>query len=196
MQRAAKTAAVAAAVAAATATPPPTSTQRAVTQGAGGGSSGKALSTPVPERTETPTPIPPTATTAAPATAAAATATATPKPAQPAAPVDLGQAAVSLLSPADGHTGHGVITFSWATDYPLAENQAFEPVFWRAGADPMRDGRGYGGATRNKSLTVNWDELGVAADGYQWGVLLVETNPYKRIHFMGGGFGFQYTGPG
>ena len=120
--------------------------------------------------------------------------TATQQPAQ-AAPPDLSRASVNLLSPADGHTGHGVITFSWATEHPLAENQAFEPVFWRAGTDPMRDGRGYGGSTRNKSITINWDELSVAADGYQWGVLLVETNPYKRLHYMGGGFGFQFTGP-
>ena len=116
-------------------------------------------------------------------------------PAAAAAPLDLSQASVSLLSPADGYTGSGAITFSWATEYTLQENQAFEPVFWRAGGDPMRDGRGYGGATRGSSLTINWNGLDIAQDGYQWGVLLVETNPYKRLHYMGGDNGFQFTDP-
>jgi serine/threonine-protein kinase len=164
--------------------PAPTNTRAARTATPGG-----AQSTPVPQRTNTPTPLP--------ATPISGAAAATPRPTRATAqPVDLSRATVSLLSPEDGHTGHGEITFSWATDYQLQENQAFEPIFWRAGGDPMRDGRGYGGPTRDKSMTINWDKLNVASDGYQWGVLLIEMNPYKRIHYMGGGYGFQYTLPG
>lgn len=100
-----------------------------------------------------------------------------------------------LLEPVDGFSGHGSITFRWATDYQLQEGQAFEPVFWRAGGDPMQDGRGYGGSTRGTSITINWDQLNLAADGYQWGVMLITTKPYGRIHYMGGGNGFQYAGP-
>ena len=100
-----------------------------------------------------------------------------------------------LLEPVDGYTAHGVVTFRWETAYQLQENQAFEPIFWRAGADTLRDGRGYGGATRGTSVTINWDMLNLAPDGYQWGVLLVEMNPYRRLRYMGGGNGFQFAGP-
>jgi hypothetical protein len=103
---------------------------------------------------------------------------------------------VRLVSPVDGFSGSGAVTFSWETNYRLQGNQAFEPVFWRAGGDPMRDGRGYGGSTRGASVTINWDALGLAADGYQWGVMLVETDPYKRLHYMGGGLGFQFSPDG
>jgi hypothetical protein len=153
------------------------------------------LSTAVPERTLTPTPPPATATPLTADTATPAPATSKPAAATT-APLDLSQASVKLLTPADGYTGRGVVTFSWETAYPLADNQAFEPVFWRAGTDPLRDGRGYGGVTRSSSITINWDAVDAAADGYQWGVLLVETNPYKRLHYMGGANGFQFTGAG
>lgn len=173
-----------------TAAPTKTATARAAAPSAAGEGSGQ--STAVPDRpTNTPRPPTPTATAGAAATRPPATAT----PPKDVTPFDPGQATVRLIEPADGHTGHGAITFRWETPYQLQENQAFEPVFWRAGGDPMRDGRGYGGTTRGTGMTINWDEVNAAPDGYQWGVLLVETNPYKRIHYMGGGSGFQFTGP-
>jgi hypothetical protein len=149
------------------------------------------LSTPVPKRTNTPTPRPQTPTVTASGTA---TATATKAPAKATAAPDLSSATVQLLQPPDGHTGYGVITFQWATDYQLPEGQGYELVFWRAGGDPIRDGRGYAGITQGTSSTIDWDELEVAPDAYQWGVLLVEKIPYARLRYMGGGFHFQYTG--
>jgi hypothetical protein len=88
-----------------------------------------------------------------------------------------------------------VITYRWETPYVLADNEAFEVVFWRSGGNPMQEGRGWGGTTRNGSITINWDNIDAAPDAYEWGVLLVNANPYKRLHYMGGGNRFQYTGP-
>lgn len=156
---------------------------------------GKGQSTPVPARaTNTPTPkLQPTATSLPQAGATAVGSVAAKN--TPAPTPDLSSASVRLVEPIDGHTGHGVITFRWETKYQLQDNQAYEVVFWRAGSDPLRDGRGWAGYTRNLSSIIDWDEIDVAADAYLWGVLLVNMEPYERIHYMGGGNRFQFTGP-
>ncbi len=164
---------------------------------------GEQQSTPVPERVvSTPTPLP----TPAVKPSAAATVPTTPQGASApvagadasatAAPLDLSKADVRLVEPEDGYTGHGAITFRWETDYQLQEKQAFELVFWQAGGEPMRDGRGWGGTTRTMSSTINWDNMDLPAGGYKWGVLLVKTDPYERIHYMGGDNRFEFTGSG
>lgn len=89
-----------------------------------------------------------------------------------------------------------MVNFQWQTNYELPEGQAYEPVFWRSGLDPMRDGRGYGGVTRETALTINWDKLDIASDHYQWGILLVATQPdYKRLAYLGGANMFHLAGP-
>lgn len=58
----------------------------------------------------------------------------------------------------------------------------------------MRDGKGWGGVTQGNSTTVNWDKLDVAKDTYFWGVLLVTTDPYHRLKYLGGGNAFSFEG--
>jgi hypothetical protein len=158
---------------------------------AGSQTAGKGQSTPVPDRaTNTPTPRPQPSATLTPETNSPAAVKDV-----PAAPPDLSSASVRLVEPIDGYTGHGVTIFRWETAYQLQDKQAYEVVFWRAGGDPMRDGRGWAGYTRALSSTIDWDKIDIAADAYLWGVLLVKTEPYERMHYMGGGNHFQFTGP-
>ena len=55
----------------------------------------------------------------------------------------------------------------------------------------MRDGLGWGGSTTSTETTIKWDKLPVARDYYYWGVLLVQSDPYVRIKYLGGANGFS-----
>ena len=61
------------------------------------------------------------------------------------------------------------------------------------------------GAQSSTAVTVNLDKAGaalpnllIAGHDYEWGVLLVTTNPYQRLQFLGGRqrFRFEYSGGG
>lgn len=94
---------------------------------------------------------------------------------------------VTLLVPNEGDTLDSKLTFSWVVSTALPDGYQFEPVFWRAGEDAIRDGRGYGGTTTNTSLTVSADVFRATGEGeYYWGILLVKTDPYQRISYLGG----------
>jgi hypothetical protein len=88
------------------------------------------------------------------------------------------------------------VEFRWAANFTPEAGQAFEAVFWRQGEDPMRDGKGWGGTSQGTSITINWDKVDLAPDTYFWGVLLVETDPYRRLQYLGGGNGFSLEGGG
>ena len=91
------------------------------------------------------------------------------------------------------------------TTVTLAENQYFELVFWQPGEDPMGPSFSPVGAGKESSYTVDLDKaseilsaLLISGREYEWGVLLVELNPYHRLRYLGGGhrFLFQHTGGG
>lgn len=69
----------------------------------------------------------------------------------------------------------------------------------------MQDGFGPVGAQAKSAVTVDLDKAGailsnllIAGHEYNWGVLLVTTNPYQRLQYLGGGqrFRFEYSGGG
>lgn len=94
---------------------------------------------------------------------------------------------VTLLVPNEGDTLDGKLTFSWTANALLPESYQFEPVFWRVGEDPLRDGRGYGGATAGASLSITAEAFRASGNGeYYWGILLVKTAPYQRVTYLGG----------
>jgi hypothetical protein len=110
----------------------------------------------------------------------------------------------TLVEPLDGVIS-GKRTFRWTTNVTLAENQYFEMVFWPAGQDPLTAGFGPGGSTQETAITVDLDgaanslpNMLVSGQKYQWGVLLVQLNPYQRLQYLGGGHEFQFerTGDG
>ncbi len=173
-----------------TATPPATATRV------------PATATAVP-----PTAVPPTATVPAPATATsvpvAATPTPTPLPAPPTANLPI-NAAVTIQEPL-ASVLQGRYTFRWQGSVPLSENQYYELVFWPVGGDAMGNGFGPIGARKDVAVDVDLDRtadtlphLFQSGGDYQWGVLLVELNPYRRLAHLGGNhqFRFQRSGGG
>lgn len=99
--------------------------------------------------------------------------------------------AVTLITPDDNYVGGGRIQFNWSADFALSQDQAFEVVFWRPDADPFRESFGFGTST-NTTFSVDLDSIYHLPDHpltegtYKWGVLLVNTNPYSRIQYLGG----------
>jgi hypothetical protein len=105
---------------------------------------------------------------------------------------------VTLLEPLTSVL-QGRPTFRWTTDVRLAENQYFELVFWSVGRDPMNSSFGPAGSIKESSLTVDLDKAADALPNllqvgqeYQWGILLVELNPYQRVQYLGGGQRFRF----
>ncbi|MEZ4713884.1 MAG: protein phosphatase 2C domain-containing protein [Caldilineaceae bacterium] len=139
----------------------------------------RPTSTPLPTPTETP-----------PATATSTGAPVTPSSTRLAGAAPVAGAAVELISPNDGDSTSSRIFFKWEANFELGVNQAFELVFWRPGQDPMRDGLGLAGAGPLASVAVSADaaaQKGVGNTELEWGVLLVNLQPYGRIQFLGGG---------
>ena len=109
-----------------------------------------------------------------------------------------GDGSVTLLAPLDTLL-LGRQTFSWSTNMTLAEKQYFELVFWPAGSDPLAFGFGLVGATKKLSINIDLDRIADSLPqffypqvDYQWGILLVELQPYKRLAFLGGGHLFRF----
>lgn len=172
-----------------------------------------AISTPIPRRTSTPTATPtattqptPTVTPTARTTAVQPTAPPTAVANQPQPASQPASVTASLLEPAAGMVGGGARLFRWQASQALSGNQAFELVFWRPGQDAMRNAFGPAGVTQNAQhgVTINLDEadvtLGALLDpgDYLWGVLWVETAPYRRIALISEArpFRFERSGGG
>lgn len=145
-----------------------------------------AMSTPVPDHTLVPTATPTPVNTKP----------ATPQLPTPQAPTAMPkiQRSVQLISPSDGASGQGKVEFQWQANFDLAPGQAFEPIFWREGQDPLVSGLGWGGTSQSTNHLVDFKVA--APDAYLWGVLLVETTPYKRLQFLGGGWHYTVQGAG
>jgi protein phosphatase len=146
---------------------------------------------PTPTATMTPM-VTPTVNQVRTPTRAATPGQAAPTPTSAVSPSNTGnvpQLTISLLAPGDGDTLSDRTTLSWAISSILPTGYLFEPVFWQGNKDPMLDGRGYGGATKETTLgiTVETFRASGASEGeYYWGVLLVKENPYQRVTYLGG----------
>lgn len=107
---------------------------------------------------------------------------------------------VTLFSPNHGDSGAGVVTFRWRLEGgSLGPNQAMELVMWQSGRDPLTAALGLAAPVRQPSveLPVNLPGIPWLAPGqWQWGVLLVETAPYRRIKLLSDSWGFSFQGSG
>lgn len=176
-----------------TATQPPAATNTAVLSPPT--ATRDATQTPIPTSTPQPTPTPTVAPTA--------TATQSPTPTRLATPTPppLANTTLTLLEPLRSELS-GRQTFRWVTDAVLGENEAFEMIFWEVGKDPLNDGFGPFGTTTISRIEGNLDifasETGtrflVRGREYEWGVRLVQTNPYIRLRYLGGAHQFYYGG--
>ncbi|MEZ4713887.1 MAG: protein kinase [Caldilineaceae bacterium] len=144
----------------------------------------------------------PTATRTPSATAtrtptAAATATAT-VPSTPAPPPVPPSGSVTLLGPLDAVL-RGRQVFRWSSSITLRGNQYYEMVFWPVGADPLIAGFSPVGAGVATEVVADLDKaasnlshLLIGGQEYEWGVLLVELNPYRKLQYLGGGHRFRF----
>lgn len=105
----------------------------------------------------------------------------------------------ALVAPMDGNAGSGVVPFEWTTTYEPGADEGFEVIFWPVGGDPLLQGFGLAAPTTNHrvnlDLTALDDALGATLEPgtYQWGVLLVRTEPYTRLRLLGEPRLFNYT---
>ncbi|MCB0132523.1 MAG: protein kinase [Caldilineaceae bacterium] len=155
--------------------------------------------TPVP--TATPTEVPtntpvPTSTATNPPPP---TSTFTPAPTATPTPIPVTSSLLVLVRPGNGTSDGGVQAFEWTTSIVPGANQGFELVFWRNGQDPIASGFGLAAPTTSERVTVNLDQLDqtlgdlLEPGDYQWGLLLVQTEPYQRLQFLGQQQSFQYV---
>ncbi|MEZ4709939.1 MAG: SUMF1/EgtB/PvdO family nonheme iron enzyme [Caldilineaceae bacterium] len=112
--------------------------------------------------------------------------------------------AVTLLGPLET-TLKGRQTFRWTSNIILDAGQYYEMVFWPVGRDPMINGFSPVGASVENQVSTDLDMAGrslshllIAGQEYEWGVLLVELNPYHKLQYLGGGhrFRFEYSSGG
>jgi uncharacterized membrane protein YgcG len=106
--------------------------------------------------------------------------------------------AFELVTPSDRESGTGDRRFAWQTSFVPAEGQGFEIIFWRPGQDPLVNGFGLAAPTSDNGVTLKLSQLdNVLGDllepgEYNWGVLLVRTEPYERVRLLGGPRTFFY----
>lgn len=150
-----------------------------------------ARPTLTPTRTPRPTSTPTVAAT--PTSAATATATAYVPPASN---------SVRLLSPAAGTTVDSAMRFEWQAGFTPEAGQGFELVFWKEGQDAMRNGFGLAAPTTNTNVLADLPSLDsrlgdlLEPGDYRWGILLVQTEPYQRLQYLGEGFAVRYARAG
>lgn len=105
-----------------------------------------------------------------------------------------------LVEPLDGTTAGGQRLFRWNANFTPSPGTGFELIFWRPGEDPIASGFGLAAPTTETGVTVDLDALDDIlgerldnGDEYRWGVLLVRTNPYTRVSYLGGGYTFLFS---
>ena len=105
----------------------------------------------------------------------------------------------ALVAPLHGSADSGVVPFEWTTTYEPKEGEGFEVIFWPIGGDPMVQGFGLAAPTTNHRVNLDLvaldDVLGTTLEPgeYQWGILLVETEPYSRLRLLSEPRLFHYT---
>ncbi|MEZ4635671.1 MAG: LysM peptidoglycan-binding domain-containing protein [Caldilineaceae bacterium] len=106
---------------------------------------------------------------------------------------------VTPFEPGDNSSVAGRVAFRWRSTTTLPEGVLYELVFWKAGQDPVNDGFGLAAPTAEMSVVLDLDLLHVAPGfpldfgQYEWGLLLVRTEPaYERLEYAGGGFLVTY----
>lgn len=127
-------------------------------------------------------------------------------------------ASVTLVRPPADTTLAGPATFEFITGYLLRSGEGFEVVVWARGNDAMTSSYGVAAPlVQNRSdgrYQVTGDLREIIIDGngnrlslgaYEWGILVIQIDPYKRlahldgkqlINYNPGGGGDSCTGPG
>lgn len=113
--------------------------------------------------------------------------------------VPISGAQIEPIQPPQATSSGGRVTFEWTTNFTPRPNQGFELVFWRSGQSPIANSFGLAAPTRETNVKVDLDSLDTALGdllepgSYQWGILLVQQNPYRRIQYLGGDREFKFV---
>lgn len=162
---------------------------------------GTATSTRTPTSTATATNAPTsTATSTSTSTPTETTvATAVPPTTVPSSASPISGAVIQPISPAPNSDGGDRVTFEWTANFTPRPGQGFELVFWRPGQTPIANSFGLAAPTMDTSVSADLgsldNTLGDLLDpgDYQWGILLVQQQPYRRVQYLGGGWQFRYV---
>jgi hypothetical protein len=109
------------------------------------------------------------------------------------------QGSLQLDAPGDGTAAGGKQQFQWVANFTPPAGQAFELVFWKPGQNPLQSSFGLAAPTTGNSASPDLDDLDsklgdlLNPGEYLWGVLLVQTEPYQRLQFLGQQRTFIYT---
>jgi hypothetical protein len=96
-----------------------------------------------------------------------------------------------------GYTANQKVRFTWQPDFKLAENEAFEVIYYRAGEDPFVSGFGVSPLVRDNSVEVDLVKVDatpghpLTPGDYLWGVRLVRNN--QKVSVVGGGWPIYYA---
>ena len=101
--------------------------------------------------------------------------------------------AIVLLEPASGTTASGQVAFRWQAP-TVGADRAYEVVLWRDGESPLADGASLGSPTQSGEMVVDLSQRGLIPGTFQWGVLLVQTNPYRRLAHLSNGQAIEVAG--
>lgn len=141
--------------------------------------------TPTPRPTRTPGPTPPAAT---------------PRPAQ----LTTADKRVALVLPPENTGARDRIEFAWRPEFDLGDNECFEVRFWEGEPNAWASGFGIHPHGKTTGMFVTFDETferqfsssQLRPDTrYNWGVLLVQCEPYKPIGLVSNVRHFTYNAP-
>jgi serine/threonine protein phosphatase PrpC len=91
-----------------------------------------------------------------------------------------------LVSPNPGDSGSGILTFQW--EYAagsLPPGYGIELLFWPRNGDPIKDGIALWPSPVTGNITkITVDLTSLLPGEYQWGSVLVQLSPYKRLRLV------------
>lgn len=157
------------------------------------------VSTPAAQATPTRTPTPQSGSQSSTSASSTSNSSSTTGSTQ----VDASGVLVSTYEPGDNSRVQGQVAFRWRGLTPLPEGLLYEMVFWKTGEDPLVNGFGMAAPTDQNYVVLDLDLLNLTPGfpldfgQYQWGVLIVRTDPsYSRLAYAGGGFLITYETSG
>jgi len=135
-----------------------------------------------------------------PTVAPSATPLPSPRPSRPPSPSPRPSPAqsnsVARVEPMPSYTTNEKVRFAWQPSFKLAENEAFEVIFYRAGEDPFVSGFGVSPLVRDNSVEVDLVKVDatpghpLTPGDYLWGVRLVRND--QKVSVVGGGWPIYY----
>ncbi|MBV7328583.1 SH3 domain-containing protein [Chloroflexi bacterium TSY] len=88
---------------------------------------------------------------------------------------------IQLLEPEPSANGQNEVTLRWGSEIALGAIQGYEVVVWLPNQSPLVDGASLGPPITATELTIDLGQRGLSPGEYIVGILLVQTQPYRRL---------------